>query len=155
VAAQLSRFFIARAGWMMGGGARDKKFVGTMTGLIAAGRTPLRAVADTCGTPTYARDLLAAIAALLTTDAHGLYHVGNEGMCTRYDMALAIRDALGRPDVVVEPVPSSAFPLPAPRPRSEAIRSLALERLGLAPRPWRAALQDYVARELAPGLARA
>jgi dTDP-4-dehydrorhamnose reductase len=67
-------------------------------------------------------------------------------------MALAIREALGRPDVVVEPVGSSAFPLPAPRPRSEAIRSLALERLGLAPRPWRAALAEYVTRELASGI---
>jgi dTDP-4-dehydrorhamnose reductase len=153
VAARLSRYFIVRAGWMMGGGARDKKFVGMMTQFIAAGRTPLRAVADTSGTPTYARDLLGAIAALLTTGAYGVYHAGNEGACTRYDMALAIRDALGRPDIVVEPVASSAFPLPAPRPRSEAIQSLALQRLGLAPRPWRAALEEYVTRELAPRVA--
>ncbi len=150
VTARLSRSFIARAGWMMGGGPRDKKFVGMMTQFIRAGRTPLRAVSDTFGTPTYARDLLGAIAALLGTGAYGVYHVGNAGACTRYDMALAIRDALGRPDVVVEPVASSAFPLPAPRPRSEAIHSLALERLGLAPRPWRAALDEYVTRELAP-----
>jgi dTDP-4-dehydrorhamnose reductase len=152
VARHLPRHLIVRAGWMMGGGPRDKKFVGMMTQFIAGGRTPLRAVADTSGTPTYARDLLEAITGLLAADASGLYHAGNAGACTRYDMALAIREALGRPDVVVEPVDSSAFPLPAPRPRSEAIRSLALERLGLAPRPWRAALTDYVMRELAPGI---
>jgi dTDP-4-dehydrorhamnose reductase len=155
VAAQVPRHFIARAGWMMGGGTRDVKFVGKMVELIGAGRTPLRAVADTRGTPTYARDLLGTIERLLATAAYGLYHVGNAGCCTRYDMALAIRDALGRHDVVVEPVDSSAFPLPAPRGRSEAIRSLALERLGLAPRPWRDALHEYVATELAPHLRRA
>ena len=70
-------------------------------------------------------------------------------------MALAIRDALGRPDIDVEPVDASVFPLPAPRGRSEAIRSLALERLGLVPRPWREALAEYVTTELAPRLRRA
>jgi dTDP-4-dehydrorhamnose reductase len=152
VQARLSRFYIVRAGWMMGGGARDAKFVGKMARLVAAGRTPLRAVADTWGTPTYARDLLATIERLLAGGASGLYHVANAGMCTRYDMALAIRDALGRPDVAVEAVDASVFPLPAPRGRSEAIRSPALERLGLAPRPWREALHAYVTTELAPDL---
>jgi len=154
VAARLSRYYIARAGWMMGGGARDTKFVGKMAELIAAGRTPLRAVVDTWGTPTYARDLLGAIGRLLETGAYGLYHVGNEGCCTRYDMALAIREALGRPEVVVEAVDSSVFPLPAPRPRSEAMRSLALERLGVTLRPWREALHEYVTVELAPRVPR-
>ena len=148
VAALLSRFYIVRAGWMLGGGARDTKFVGKMAELIAAGRTPLRAVHDTCGTPTYARDLLAAIAGLLETGAYGVYHAGNAGWCTRYDMALAIREALGRPEVVIEAVDSSVFPLPAPRPRSEAIECRALARLGLAPRPWREALHEYVTTEL-------
>ena len=154
VAARLAKYFIVRAGWMMGGGARDTKFVGKMAEFIAAGRTPLRAVADTRGTPTYARDLLGAVKQLLATGAFGLYHAGNAGSCTRYDMALAIRDSLGRPDIVVEAVDSSVFPLPAPRGPSEAIRSLALERLGFAPRPWREALHAYVATELAPRLSR-
>ena len=69
------------------------------------------------------------VSRLVATEAYGLYHAANEGTCTRYDMALAIREALGRPDIVVEAVDSSVFPLPAPRPRSEAIRSLALQRL--------------------------
>ena len=155
VTRELRDFCIVRAGWMMGGGARDTKFVGKMTEFIAAGRTPLRAVADMRGTPTYARDLLQTVKRLLAAGARGLYHGGNAGSCTRYDMALAIRDALGRPDIVVEPVDSSAFPLPAPRARSEAIASPALERLGLAPRPWREALTDYVTTELAPRLRRA
>jgi dTDP-4-dehydrorhamnose reductase len=149
------RSFIVRAGWMMGGGARDTKFVGKMAALIAAGRTPLRAVNDTWGTPTYARDLLEIIKQLLPTGAYGLYHAGNAGACTRFDMALAMRDALARPDIVIEAVDSSVFPLPAPRARSEAIRSAALERLGFAPRPWREALHEYVATELAPRLPRA
>jgi dTDP-4-dehydrorhamnose reductase len=154
VAALLRRYYVVRAGWMIGGGVRDTKFVGKIAHLIAEGRTPLRAVNDTRGTPTYARDLVAGIKRLLGTGYYGLYHMGNAGSCTRYEVALAVRDALGRPEITVEPVDSSAFPLPAPRPRSEAIRNLKLDLLGMGMRPWRDALREYVRRELAPHLVR-
>jgi len=154
VASLLRRAYIVRAGWMIGGGARDTKFVGKIVDLIGAGRTPLRAVADTFGTPTYAKDLLGGIARLISTGYFGLYHMGNTGSCTRHDVALAVRDALGRPDIAVEAVDSSVFPLPAPRPRSEAIRNLKLDLLGMSMRPWREALQEYVTTELAPRLHR-
>ena len=154
VTALLRRYYIVRAGWMIGGGARDTKFVGKIVDLIAEGRTSLRAVADTRGTPTYARDLLHGIARLVATGYHGLYHMGNAGSCTRHDVALAVRDALGRPDVAVEAVDSSAFPLPAPRPRSEAIRNLKLDLLGMGMRPWPQALHEYVTTELGPRLRR-
>jgi dTDP-4-dehydrorhamnose reductase len=154
VAATLSRFFIVRAGWMIGGGAVDSKFVGKMVSLIAEGRTTLRAVSDTRGTPTYAKDLLAGIRRLLPTGRYGLYHLGNAGSCTRYDVACAVVDALGRKDVNVQAVDSSLFPLPAPRPRSEAIRNAALQALGMEQRPWRDALHEYVTSELAARLTR-
>ena len=152
VASMLSRYFIVRAGWMIGGGAVDTKFVGKMVSLIGEGRTTLRAVSDTRGTPTYAKDLLSGIKRLLTTNRFGLYHMGNAGSCTRYDVACAVVEALGRSDVSVEAVDSAVFPLPAPRPRSEAIRNAALQALGMDQRPWRDALHEYVTRELASRL---
>jgi dTDP-4-dehydrorhamnose reductase len=154
VASLLRRYYIVRAGWMIGGGARDTKFVGKIVDLVAAGRTPLRAVADTRGTPTYARDLLHGVARLVATGYYGLYHMGNTGHCTRHDVALSVCEALGRPDISVEAVDSSVFPLPAPRPRSEAIRNLKLELLGMDLRPWRDALHEYVRTELAPRVQR-
>src|SRR5262249_59787194 len=90
----------------------------------------------------------------MSTRRYGLYHAGNEGYCTRHDMAIAIRESLDRPDIVVEAVDSSAFPLPAPRPRSEAIGNLALQRLGIGLRPWRAALPACVEVGMAPPLPR-
>jgi dTDP-4-dehydrorhamnose reductase len=155
VTAMLPRAYIVRAGWMIGGGAVDTKFVGKMAGFIAAGRTPLRAVDDTYGTVTYARDLLGGIRRLVATGKYGLYHMGNAGSCSRYDVALAIVDALGRKDIVVERAGSAAFPVPAPRPRSEAIRSERLQALGIEQRPWQDALREYVTVELVPLLARA
>lgn len=151
VANLLSRYFIVRAGWMVGGGSRDNKFVGKIVELIAGGTTHLRAVDDKLGSPTYAPDMLEGIRRLISTGYYGLYHLANDGCCTRYEIARAICELLGRDDIELEPVSSDHFPLPAPRARSEAMRNYKLELLGLEPmRPWRDALAHYLAHELAP-----
>lgn len=149
----LRRYYIVRAGWMVGGGERDKKFVGKIARLLVDGPRPLRVVHDKVGTPTYAKDLLAGIHSLVQTGFFGLYHMANTGCCSRYDVALEIRDALGLENVAIEPVSSAHFPLPAPRARSEAMRNLKLDLLGLnAMRPWQEAVRGYVLGELAPTL---
>jgi dTDP-4-dehydrorhamnose reductase len=153
VTAMLDRFYIVRAGWMVGGGGLDKKFVGKIAEQIRAGRTELKAVDDKFGSPTYAPDMLRLIKRLLGTGYHGLYHGVNRGTCTRYDVALELRSILERPDVTIEPVSSAFFPLPAPRARSEAMRNYKLELLGLdESRPWQDALREYVLGELVPAL---
>lgn len=155
VASLLRRYYIVRSGWMVGGCERDKKFVGKIVRMIWDGNTRLKVVDDKLGSPTYAKDLLRAIRALIPTGFYGLYHVANKGCCSRYEVALAIRDVLQRPDVEVEPVSSAYFPLPAPRARSEALRNLKLELLGLdGMRPWKDALREYLVTELVPALSR-
>lgn len=150
VQSHLDRYYICRAGWMIGGGPADRKFVGKLLEFIQAGRQHLRAVDDKVGTPTYARDLAAGIKHLLDTDNYGLYHLVNGGgSASRYEVALALCEALGRNDIEVEPVSSAYFPLPAPRARSEAMVNYKLRLLGLDPmRPWRDALAAYVQDEL-------
>jgi len=151
VASLLRRYYIVRAGWMVGGGDRDKKFVGKITRLIRDGHTQIQAVDDKWGSPTYAKDLLGGIRRLVDTGFYSLYHMVNQGCCSRYEVALVIRDALQRPDVQVAPVSSDRFPLPAPRARSEAMRNLKLELLGLeGMRPWQDAVREYILTELAP-----
>lgn len=153
VSSLLHRYYIVRAGWMIGGGKKDKKFVAKIARLIFEGKNTIRAVDDKLGSPTYGKDLLAGIRRLLDTEYYGLYHMVNKGCCSRYEVALKIRDALQRPDVGVVPVPSAYFPLPAPRARSEAMRNFKLELLGLDQmRSWEDALQEYIASELVPAL---
>jgi dTDP-4-dehydrorhamnose reductase len=153
ISSLLQRYYMVRAGWMIGGSRKDKKFVGKITRLILEGKNPLHAVTDKLGSPTYGKDLLAGIRRLLATDYYGLYHMVNEGCCSRYDVALAIREILERPGVEIAPVSSAHFPLPAPRARSEAMRNLKLELLGLnSMRPWQDALREYVLTELVPAL---
>lgn len=147
------RFYICRAGWMVGGGPADKKFVGKMLEQLDGGATTLRAVSDKLGTPTYARDLATGIKGLLDTGYYGLFHLVNRGgSCSRYDVAVAVVELLGRGDVTVEPVSSAFFPLPAPRARSEAMTNYRLELLGInRQRHWREALEHYVRVELGRG----
>jgi dTDP-4-dehydrorhamnose reductase len=148
----LERFFVVRAGWLVGGGAYDRKFVGKIVELILRGERHLRAVDDKLGSPTYAPDLLRGIRRLLETNAFGVYHMVNPAPATRYEIALAVAETLGA-DVEVEPVSSDVFPLPAPRGRSEAMRNERLEQLGLdLMPPWRERLAHYLREELLPAL---
>lgn len=153
VSSLLDRYYIVRAGWMVGGGKKDKKFVGKIARLISEGKNPISVVDDKIGSPTYGKDLLAGIRRLLDTDYYGLYHMVNKGCCSRYEVALKIRDVLQRSEIAIVPVASAYFPLPAPRARSEAMRNLKLELLGLDQmRSWQDALREYVITELAPAL---
>lgn len=153
IASLLQRYYIVRAGWMVGGGQRDKKFVGMIANQIIGGRTKLRVVNDKFGSPTYAKDLLGGIKRLLGTGYYGLYHMVNAGTGSRYDVALAMRDIMNRPDIEIEPVSSAYFPLPAPRARSEMMRNYKLELLGCDwMRPWPDALAEYITGELIPAL---
>lgn len=155
VVSTLNRYYIVRAGWMIGGGQRDKKFVGKIARLIHEGRKELSVVHDKVGSPTYAKDLLGGIRSLIGTGYYGLYHMVNGGVGSRYEVALFLREVLRRPEVKILPVSSAHFPLPAPRARSEAMRNLKIELLGLHKmRPWEEALKEYVASEIKPILER-
>jgi dTDP-4-dehydrorhamnose reductase len=153
VSSLLRRYYIVRAGWMIGGGEKDKKFVGMIARLIMRGTNPVKIVDDKIGTPTYAKDLLGGIHALLQTGYYGLYHLVNKGACSRYDIALLIREVLERPEIELLPVSSAYFPLPAVRARSEAMRNLKLELLDVHHmRPWQDALREYITTQLTPSL---
>lgn len=145
VRAVCPRAFIVRTAWVMGGGEKDKKFVGKVADKLIAGQ-PVKAVNDQFGSPTYARHLVIAIRELLKTRAYGLYHATNRGTASRYDMALEMKKILGSTSTV-EPVSATAFPLPAPRPKSDASLGLNLPARGLGELlpTWQDALAEYLA----------
>jgi dTDP-4-dehydrorhamnose reductase len=147
------RYYVVRAGWMIGGGAKDKKFVGFMTRKILNGETELKMVNDKFGSPTYAKDLLEGIRWLIHTGYYGLYHMVNSGSVSRCDVGKEILRILKKTDVSVIPVSSAFFPLSAPRARSEVMRNLKLDMLGHPPmRTWQEALKEYLTKELLPEL---
>lgn len=141
----LERYYIVRAGWMVGGGPkRDKKFVGKIIKRMNE-TTVLKAVNDKIGSLTYTVDFSRCLTDLIKTGYYGLYHCTNKGNGSRFDVAKKIVDFLGRYDVTVEPVGSAYFPLPAPRARSEMSRNYKLELLGKdTTRKWEDALKEYI-----------
>jgi len=142
----LSRFFIVRAAWMIGGGIpKDRKFVGKIMRQLSDGARQLNAVNDKIGSLTYSLDFSRCLIDLIETRWYGLYHLANKGTCTRYDVARQILDHLGRKDVVLNAVTSEAFVFPAPRARSEMLRNYMLELRDMnSMRDWREALNDYL-----------
>ena len=108
------------------------------------GKRKLLAVSDKRGSPTYTVDFARNMMALVASGHSGTYHMANHGTCTRYDIAKKVSQFLGD-DAVIEPVPSSCFPLPARRPDSECLRNYKLEMLGLDRMPfWEHSLKLYL-----------
>lgn len=93
---------------------------------------------------TYARDLAARTLEIVRDQKpYGVYHVTNQGGCTWYEYGKTVFTLSGL-DVATYPVPSSAYPRPAPRPAFSVLTSLKLPPL----RSWQEALKEYLqARE--------
>lgn len=109
---------VVRTSWLYSEFAAN--FVKTMLKL-AQSRDSLQVVADQIGSPTYARDLAAALLNMALTWRSPLmatpqiWHYANSGVASWYDFAKAIFELSGEL-CQVEPVPTSAYPTAARRP---------------------------------------
>jgi len=141
----LHKYYVVRAGWMMGGGPKkDKKFIGKIIRLMSK-TNQLKAVTDKIGSLTYTLDFSSCLTNLIETERYGLYHCTNRGIASRFEIAKKIVEYLGKSDIIINPVTSAQFPLPAPRARSEASRNYMLDLLGMdTMRYWDEALKEYV-----------
>jgi len=146
----LKKYFIIRAGWMVGGWEIDKKFVFKIAQQLKQGKNELTVVADKSGSPTFTKDFAANLLNVINTEKYGLYHMANRGTCSRYDMALKIVDFSGLTGKVkVRPIGSDKFPLPAPRPDSEMLENFNLEKMHINNMPsWEDSLRIYIAENL-------
>ena len=141
------KWAIARTAWLYGRGG--KNFVDRMLEL-ATERDEVSVVTDQVGSPTWTRDLAEALAAMGRHDAQGLFHVANDGACSRYEMVRFLADCLRLP-VNVQPVGSSAFPRPAVVPAYCALSTEKLRReVGHVMRPWQDALKEYAQGRVSP-----
>jgi len=153
----LNKYFIIRAGWMMGGGPkRDKKFVNKLLKQIKEGKKEVYVLTDKTGTPTYTVDFSRTFVKLIETGNHGLYHLTNKGECSRYNVAMKIFELLNIKNINLKPVVSTLYPKdhykyfsstenPAPRPNSEMMKNYKLELMGINNmRHWEDAVEEYI-----------
>ena len=155
---------IFRTSWVFG--AHGSNFAITILRL-AAEREVLRVVSDQYGAPTSAA-LLADVSAQIISlykvagregRAHfpyGLYHLAAGGVTNWHAYAQAVvraAQSAGRPlriqPEAIVPVPSSAYPLPAPRPANSRLDSRRLKTsFGLRLPPWGDGLRHVLAQLL-------
>jgi dTDP-4-dehydrorhamnose reductase len=159
---EAGRAYIVRTSWLFGPGGDN--FVTTMLRLMRE-REVIEVVADQHGRPTYTRDLVNAalvLAGVIERTRHhsppelhsrapgGIYHFANANATTWHGFASEIqRQAidLGLAPCVrtITPVATEASGRRAPRPAYSILATDRIEAaLGEAPRPWQAALADYL-----------
>jgi dTDP-4-dehydrorhamnose reductase len=143
----LNRYYIFRAGWMMGGCEKDKKFISKIFKQIIAGKNKLAVVNDKLGTPTYTHDFAGNMYKIVELGYYGLYNMTCKGSCSRYDVAMEFLSAIELKDkVIVEVVDSDYFKKEyfAPRPYSEKLISWKLDAREVNyMRDWKQCLKEY------------
>jgi len=140
----LDRLYIVRTAWLFGPGGNN--FPSKITA-AADKHGQLRVVADEVGNPTYAPDVAAAIAQLVTTDHYGIYHLVNEGQASRFHFAQATLQANGWGHIPMTPITAAEWPRPVTPPPHAVLINQAAAALGITLRPWQDALRAYVDAE--------
>jgi dTDP-4-dehydrorhamnose reductase len=142
VRAGVPRWAIVRSAWLYGSGG--KNFVNTILDLSAR-QDALTVVDDQTGSPTYVADLAEGLARLVDARAEGLLHLANAGSATWCDLARESLRLAGGDPARVRPAATETMGRPAPRPVYSALDcARARARYGVALRPWRDALADYL-----------
>jgi len=134
------RFYIVRISWLFGG---PRSFVTKIVDLSKQ-RPELTIVDDEFGCPTYAPDLAAAIKQLIASGQYGIYHLVNEGACSRYEFAREILRVVGQDSFPVRPIQLVDFQRDSTPPPRAILRNLAGAALGIRLRPWQEALTEYL-----------
>jgi dTDP-4-dehydrorhamnose reductase len=142
VQATLPRHYVVRTAWLYAEGGNN--FPAKIL-RAAEGRRELSVVTDEVATPTWARDLAQAIIRLAGQPAYGIYHLTNDGYCSRHEWAAEVLRLAGPPwaDVTLRPITSAEYGAGPPKPPFSALRNEAAARLGITMRPWQEALGEY------------
>lgn len=144
----LREHYIVRTSWLYGRGGDH--FVSKV--LRAAEAGPLTGVTDEIATPTWTRDLAAALAQLIETGAFGVYHSTNAGEASRFEWAKEALRLGGKERIALRPVTSAEFRAALPpeavvpvKPAYSVLANAAGAALGIALRPWQEALAEFFA----------
>lgn len=142
----LTRFYIVRTAWLytLGGHNFSNPYRVIQ---VADEQGALKVVTDEVGNPTYAVDLAAAIAALVQTEAYGVYHLTNAGYTSRYDYVREVLRLAGREHIAVEPISLDDFERPSSPPRFAPLANTAAAALGITLRPWQEAVKEFLESE--------
>lgn len=148
IVADLPAHWIVRVSVLFGPrppGNNKPDFVESGLQRLAAGQEYIVA-ADQMGSALYTLDGARAIEQLIMAGAFGLYHVANQGPCTRFDLARRAAAIAGLAPRLVVGKPMAEMGRRAQRLPYSVMALDKLARAGVPPpRPWPEALADYIA----------
>ena len=138
---QSKDWVIARTSWLFG--ACRASFPEKI--LRAAARQPqIKVVADQIGSPTFTRDLAAAIRDLVRSDARGILHITNAGSCSWFEFAKEVLLKAGRRTPIL-PITTAEADRLAKRPAYSVLSPASLTVRGIRLRSWQEAVNAYLA----------
>lgn len=125
---------IIRTAWLYS--TFGNNFVKTMLRL-GREKEQLGVIFDQIGTPTYARDLAAAILSIVDHGpVAGVYHYSNEGVTSWYDFTRAIHRIAGITSCDVKPLHTEEYPTPAKRPHYSVLDKTKIKQTYGITIPW-------------------
>jgi dTDP-4-dehydrorhamnose reductase len=137
------RSIIVRSGWIYGDFGTN--FLSVMHKLLADGKS-IKAIYDSFGTPTFAKDLAIRLRELAELDLPAIYHVTNSGEGTSYGgFAEKVCEIKEFDKSLLENVSADALKRLAPRPKSSKLACLFSKKFGLSPlQHWEKALTEFL-----------
>lgn len=142
-ARESARSLVVRTSWLYG--AAGGNFVHTIARL-ARERESIDVVVDQVGRPTWTGSLAAAMSELIASGARGIFHATDGGDPVSWHAFAERIVARYAPETTVRPVPTSAFPRPAPRPAYSVLDCSETEGAIGHPLPaWGEVLDRYLA----------
>jgi len=138
----LERYWIFRVSVLFGPGKIN--FVEKGLRKVAAG-DEYKVASDQWGCATHTVDAGLKIMEVAEAGRCGLYHLANQGACTRFELARTAVELAGLDPAKVIGVPDALMQRRAPRLKYAVMAMEGLRNAGFAlPRPWPEALADYV-----------
>ena len=135
-------YLLIRTAWLYG--VSGKNFVQTILEKVKT-TNKLTIVDDQTGSPTYTKDLAAAVDLLIKQNAKGIFHITNRGSCSWFQFAVKILQEAGIHDIDVTPIKSDQLQRPAKRPAYSVLSMQKfIQTTGKTMQPWQLGLQDYL-----------
>lgn len=142
-----SKHYIVRSCGLYGlagsNNSQGGNFVEKIIALADQGKA-LKVVQDQILTPTFTKDLSAAISELIENADYGTYHITNSGECSWFSFAKAILNIAGLKNELT-PTTTLEYGAKAKRPPYSVLSNEKMKKTGItALRKWEQALENYI-----------
>ncbi|GAB1420057.1 dTDP-4-dehydrorhamnose reductase [Anaerolineales bacterium] len=138
------RHWIVRTSWLFAHGG--KNFIQAILKAAEAGKA-LRVVTNEVANPTYNDDLADAVVKLIRIPRYGIYHLVNEGFCSRYRFAQYLLAQAGYESIKIEAISASEWQRDSIPPEYAGLINQAGKHIGIQLRPWQDAVDAYLKKE--------